>query len=351
MTSRERVYATLDFQGPDRIPRDLWALPAAFMGRDAAVRAITGRYPTDIGHIPFANNFQIDFYPLGTAVDAWGCEWLTLKEGIIGEVKRSPFEHGYDAMRDYAWPRCAQAPDWAAQVAAALAPREKFSLAWAGNLFERMQFLRGTENLYADLADDDCGEVYELRDRVTGLIRENVELLLTTGVDAIQFSDDWGSQRSLLIRPQRWREFFKPAYKELCDLVRDAGKRIFFHSDGWIADIYPDFIELGVDAINSQVWCMGMDMVAPYAGRITFWGEMDRQHLLPHGTAEQIRAAAAQMVATLYRNGGLIGQGEIDGLTSLENIEALLDGWRTGHETATDAPATEESWTMYGKGL
>ena len=327
MTSRERIYATLDFQGPDRIPVDLWALPAAFIGRADAVRAITGRYPSDLCGIPFNNNFQIDCYPRGTSVDAWGCEWLTLKEGLIGEVKRAPFGEGYDAMTGYAWPRRAQAPDWEAQVAATLAPREKFSVVWAGDPFERMQFLRGSENLYADLADDECDGVDELRDRVTGLIRENVELLVRTGVDAIQFSDDWGSQRSLLIRPQRWREFFKPAYKELCDLVLDAGKRIFFHSDGYIVDIYPDLIELGVGALNSQVWCMGLDTLAPFAGQITFWGEMDRQHLLPHGTPAEIRAAAAQMRQALYQNGGLIGQGEIDDLTSLGNIEALLDGW------------------------
>jgi len=189
-----------------------------------------------------------------------------------------------------------------------------------------MQFLRGTEALYMDLAEE-SDEVYELRDRLAAFYRGLAERWVKTDVDALNFSDDWGSQRALLIRPEKWREFYKPVYKELFAIARDAGKYVFFHSDGYIADIYPDLIEIGVSALNSQVWCMGLDTVAPYAGKITFWGELDRQHLLPYGTPADIHAAARQMKETLYRNGGLIGQCEIDHLTSLENAEAFFTAW------------------------
>ena len=65
-----------------------------------------------------------------------------------------------------------------------------------------------------------------------------------------------------------------------------------------------------------------------FRGRITFWGEINRQTTLPRGTPDDVRAGAATLREHLGTPaGGLIGQGEIDGLTPFENIEALLTAW------------------------
>lgn len=326
MNSRERVYATLNFTGPDRLATECWVLPIAFQGREAELHALLGRFPGDFGGISQRSVFDIDCYHLGAYIDAWGCEWYNIHEGIAGQVRHHPLSD-YANMASYPWPLAAVAEGWENAEGSLSAQSDKFTRANAGNLFERMQWLRGIENLYLDLADDECAEVYLLRDHIVAIMRANIERLVRFNVDGIQFSDDWGSQRGLLISPRKWREFFKPVYKELFDIVLDAGKKIFFHSDGYIADIYPDFIDMGVSAINSQVWCMGLDVVAPYAGQITFWGELDRQHLLPHGTPAEIKQAAHQMYHTLYRNGGLIGQQSIEEVWHLENVEAALSVW------------------------
>jgi len=328
MNSRECVYATLDFQGPKRLPFQQWALPSTWMGREEAVTALRQRYPGDFAGAPYRDPLAFpQAYTKGAHVDPWGCEWVMLQEGIAGEVKRSPLDD-YDRLSSYPWPLDAVEQGWEETAAGIAAQREQFIVAGGFNAFERMQFLRGPVNLYLDLADEDCSAVYELRDRLFAFYRQYVERWVTYDVDAVNFSDDWGSQRSLLISPAKWREFFKPKYQELFDIVLNAGKRIFLHSDGYIAAIYPDWIELGVSAINSQVWCMGLETLRPFAGRITFWGELDRQHLLPHGTPAQIRQAAQSMVDAFYRNGGLIGQCEVDHLTSLENIETALTCWQ-----------------------
>ena len=326
MNSRERVYATLNFTGPDRLATECWVLPIAFQGREAEMNALLGRFPGDFGGMSQRNVFDLAGYHVGTYIDPWGCEWHNLHEGIHGLLKHAPLED-YASMASYTWPLAAVAQGWEDAEASLAAQQDKFTRAFGGNLFERMQFLRGTENLLMDLADEACAEVYLLRDHVAEIMRANIERQVRYAVDSIQFGDDWGSQRGLLISPRKWREFFKPVYKELFDIVLDAGKKIFFHSDGYIADIYPDFIELGVSAINSQVWCMGLDVLAPYAGQITFWGELDRQHLLPHGTPAEIQQAARQMYQTFYRNGGLIGQQSIEQVWHLENVEAALAAW------------------------
>jgi uroporphyrinogen decarboxylase len=115
----------------------------------------------------------------------------------------------------------------------------------------------------------------------------------------------------------------------MIDKVKNAGKLVFFHSDGYIIDIIDDLIEMGVDALNAQVWCMDLEELGNrFNGRICFWGELDRQHIMPYGTPDDIHAAAQKMKACLSNPaGGLIGQAEPGLEVSLENIEAVLKSW------------------------
>jgi uroporphyrinogen decarboxylase len=146
-------------------------------------------------------------------------------------------------------------------------------------------------------------------------------------LDAFHFRDDWGTQQALMIRPALWRSFFKPAYARLFGLVRDAGKHVWFHSDGAIAAIVPDLIEIGVQVLNPQVDAIGRIKLATLsAGRICVEADIDRQHILPYGTPEDVRAAVrADIRAFGGPKGGYIGRGEAAGDVPLENLEALLD--------------------------
>lgn len=51
------------------------------------------------------------------------------------------------------------------------------------------------------------------------------------------------------------------------------------------------------------------------------------QMTLPHGTPEEIRACAKTMKELLYRNGGLISEGEVNRDVPLENIRTVLEAW------------------------
>ena len=59
----------------------------------------------------------------------------------------------------------------------------------------------------------------------------------------------------------------------------------------------PSQVEAGIEALGQQC-----------AGKITFWGEIDRQRLLPVGTRQEIRQAVTRVKDALYRNGGVIAQ-------------------------------------------
>jgi hypothetical protein len=99
------------------------------------------------------------------------------------------------------------------------------------------------------------------------------------------------------------------------------------HSDGHTLAIYPDMIELGLDAFNTQLFCMGVENLRPFAGKITFWGEIDRQWLLPHGTPADIDAAVRLVHANLWANGGCIAQCEFGAGARPENVRQVFASW------------------------
>lgn len=334
MDSRERVIRTLEFNNPDRLPVDLWVLPAARMEYGDKLEELLDSHERDIISLvgPFDHGFTKEYYEYGTFRDPWGSVWTNIQPGIIGEVKNPVFEE-YDEIDSYVAPTEQFVKEWedykdniAAQIVKA---REagKFVIGGWISLFERLQYLRGTENLYCDIALEE-EDMSTLIEHVMGYQRVYLKKWLEMDIDAVTFGDDWGSQRSLLISPDQWRKIFKPLYKELIDMIKAAGKKVFFHSDGYIMNLYPEFIEMGVDALNSQLWCMGVENVAEkYAGKITFWGEISRQTTLPHGTPEEIRECAKKMKELLYKNGGLIGESEVNRDVPLENIKTVLESW------------------------
>lgn len=335
MDSRERVMRTLEFRNPDKLARDLWILPAAKMEYKEELDKLVEESDLDIVSLvgPMDHGFTPEYYQRGTFKDPWGSVWHNIQPGVIGEVKEPVFEE-YDGVDTYVPPTEQFLTEWEQEkdsIAEKIKEKRKagkFIIGGWISLFERMQYLRGTENFYCDLALDE-EDMYTMIDRVMDFQRVYLKKWLEMDIDAVAFGDDWGTQISLLISKDCWKRIFKPLYKELIDMIKAAGKKVFFHSDGYIFDLYPEFIEMGVDAINSQLWCMGVEKVAEaYAGKITFWGEISRQTTLPLGTPEDVQKCADTMKKHLFVNGGgLIGQSEVNRDVPFENIKAVLNAW------------------------
>ncbi|MDF7824503.1 uroporphyrinogen decarboxylase family protein [Pontiellaceae bacterium B12227] len=333
MTSRERVYATLDFELPEgeRVPRQMWVLPWADENHPGSREALLKEFPEDIAHAPGYFTSPVNertvggMFKVGTYIDEWGCIFENRQSGIIGEVK-TPIVDDWEDTRRVHLPEEALTVD-VGQVNAFCGATDQFVIAGACQRpFERLQFIRGTENLYVDLALEEEGLTAFMKQMHEFHLKE-LEVWSRTDVDALFIMDDWGTQKSLLINPEMWRRVFKPLYKDYIDLAHAAGKKIFMHSDGYILDILPDLIELGLDAINSQIFCMGPEKLAAFKGQITFWGEMDRQHILPEGTPEEVNAAVASVYESLYAQGGVIAQCEFGPGAKPENIQALYAAW------------------------
>jgi uroporphyrinogen decarboxylase len=335
MNSRARVIATLQFKNPDRVPVDMWIHRATQLKYGKDLDALLEQCPLDIVRLfgPTDRNFYPEMSDVGDIKDAWGSTWRVLRQGINGEVK-IPAIDDISKVNAYKTPLEWLEKEWRKYDDAVVKKIEegrknnKFIYGGYIEIFQRMQFIRGTENLLYDLGGEP-ESVTILRDKVLEYFKKYLQYWLEKDVDAIYFSDDWGTQRSLLISPKMWREIFKPTYKEIMNIVKESGKYIFYHTCGHVLDLYPEFIELRIDAINSQLHCMGVENVAEkFAGKITFWGEMDRQNLLPYGTPQEIYRSASVIKDKLFVNGGgLIGHSVAGVDVPLENIKAILTCW------------------------
>jgi uroporphyrinogen decarboxylase len=357
MSSRERVRKALTFQGPDRAPRDLWALGTILRRYKAELETVLARFPGDITSAPvkwgqsqrgmiLTASSDGDDAPLvqvgagtelrhqiaaacmvGRYIDEWGSEWEVLEPGLVGEV-REPALSDWSRLDSYVPPyEILDGLDVWPSVAF-YEQTDRFVVAYSTvQPFQRLIFLRGFENLMLDLGYNST-ELLRLLETIHEYYVRELELLAHVSADAVQFKDDWGSETSLLISPQQWRRLFKPLYAEYCRIIHDAGKFVFFHSDGHISSIYADLIEVGVDAINSQLFCMDIEGLATqHKGSITFWGEIDRR-LLAFGSPADVRAAVQRVRRALDDGqGGVIAQLEWGNDTPRANVEAAFEAW------------------------
>jgi hypothetical protein len=289
MPPREVVRRAVQFQRPDRLPRDL---PEPY-GSDFA----------GVGMDP-----SPDARPK-SGVDEWGAVWENIGISNMGEVKSFPIQ-SWDDFDPAAAPDIREERRWTNLPGARERAGERFLLGHGISLYERAHFVRGLENLWCDIhaAPD------HLRRLLDCLVEMNlyaIERYADAGCDGYIFCDDWGLQDRLMIRPESWRQLWKPCYARIYGACHDAGLLTFLHSCGHIVDILDDLIEAGLDVIQmDQQENMGLDLLAArFAGRITFFNPVDIQQTMAHGTLEAIRAYARRMVGLLgSEKGGFIAK-------------------------------------------
>jgi len=330
MSSRNKVRRTLEFDSPPGIPRHLWLLPWAESNHPDTVRKLREEYPDDLVHAPDAYRVPLavegDPHRKGTYVDEWGCRFTNIQDGVIGIVKEAVLEDWND-LESLVCPEATLSLD-ADRINSFCRSTHRFVLAGSRvRPFERLGFLRTMEQALMDLLLQPP-ELEVLLSRIHRLYLKEVEVWAGTEVDGVCIIDDWGTQQGLLISPDLWRRIFKPMYRDYAEVARHHGKYVFMHSDGNIIDIIDDLIEIGIHALNCQIHCMGVETLGTrFRGRITFWGEIDRQHLLPYGSLMDIRKAVEEVHAQLYADGGVVAQCEFGPGARPENVLEVFKAW------------------------
>jgi len=315
MNARERVLIALHHEQPDMTP---WAFE--FTGHALAMLADyygdQRLIDPDFFDIWVGNHFRFveptgkgQFHGLEKEVepglwrDGWGVIWDT--RGLYGEgewgrpvncVLSEP------TLANYTFPDPPRPEDFAHYPRFIEENREYFIIGFEGHLFEVAYALRGMENLLMDLILNP-GFVHDLLEGITEYYLTFIDRSMKYGIDAFAFGEDLGSQTTgLIMGPKHWRTFFKPYMARMFARIKEAGKFVYMHSDGQIDAIFEDFIEIGLDIYNPDVY----EVKREYGDRLSFHGGIGIQELLPYGTPRQVKAEVRRLITEIGTDGGFI---------------------------------------------
>lgn len=165
-----------------------------------------------------------------------------------------------------------------------------------------------------------------------------VRFLDQTGdsLDVFGLCGDLGTQASLLISPELFAEMIKPYLKRVIDRARSHTEaRIFYHSCGNVVPLIEDLIDCGIEILNAiQVSAAGMDplrLKKDFGDRLVFWGAIDTQHVLPHGSEDEVAAEVKLRIDQLADGGGYI-LAPVHNVQDDVPVENILAMYRTGLE-------------------
>ena len=356
MTHRERVLSALAHRAPDRVPVDLGATYSTSINVRAysALRAWLGLPPEPspafllpraaqvIPGEDIVSQFGLDARPvvLGAAdrdpggslsketyIDEWGVTWTKPDQGHFINTD-GPFYRLVNPtvgdLEGYNWPD----PDNPGRYRG-LRERAKFLHdttdhavvlnLWVG-LVHLAEFVRGFAQWLEDLLANPAF-AQALMDRIAYFwVRGTERALAEAGefIDVVAIVEDLGTQQGPIIRPEVYRRMIKPHHRRMMGVVKQHGKRLFLHSCGAVTAFIPDFIEMGVDALNPvQVSAKGMDtktLKREFGRDLSFWGAIDTGIVLPYGTPDDVRAEVKRRIDDLAGNGGYI-------LAAVHNIQ------------------------------
>jgi len=177
------------------------------------------------------------------------------------------------------------------------------------SVFENAWYLRGMEQIYCDLAEEN-GIADWLFDRFMEQSMRCAAAAAKGGVDLIRFGDDVGTQRGMMMSVPFWRKHFKPRLKTIIRAAKEVEipPYVQYHSDGDISLIVDDLIEIGVDILNPvQPECMPIDEVAPrWKDRLAFSGMIGTQTTMPFGNVTDVFRAVSDCEKWIHKGARMI---------------------------------------------
>ncbi len=374
MTSRDRVLTVLNHEEPDRVPivigvsnatgikmqpyqrikriigvkapdKFLYQWPE--LGTAEVDEATMVRLHSDVRGV-------LDLEPAATrrrnqnrrphddCIDSWGSGQLEVTPGYwfpgihplidattVEELENYPY---WPDMNDPS--RVAHVADDARRLAA----QNEYAIMatpWLLFPFERAHAMQGMEAfllnmaMYPDFArallEKIAGYCKALMDRFLDELGDNV--------DIIKIGDDLGTQESLMISPQMYRDLLMPIHADFIEFIKArTSAKIFFHSCGDVFPLIEDFIDIGVDILNPIQTSSGkMSDLATLKKRfgrnIVFCGGIDSHRVLPYGSVEEVRQEVRRVIDLLGPGGGtMIGAVHtvMDDVPP-ENVLAMVD--------------------------
>lgn len=377
MTSRERLLTALDHRQPDRVPIDLggnqtgihkfaYEKLLARLGLNEEIvimdlvqqlakpsEAVLQRLRVDTRYIwaGGAASFkggvvkrERNGHVWNDFTDEFGITWsMPEEQPYYFDISHSPLAGlTLQQIKDYPFPKGDDPSRFKGLRDRALAIKRETPYAVvsgiSGVVYEFCWYLRGLENLFADMIEQP--EVFEaILDRTLKFWMDWFRLFLDEAgdvVDVIMIGDDLAGQGGPLFSPRIYRAIVKPRHKRLVQYIKSRTRaKLWYHSCGSIVTYLPDLLDNGIDIFNPvQISAKDMDpamLKARFGDKVVFWGGgVDSQHVLPRGTTEQVRENVRANLEAFKPGGGYVFNNvhNIQADVPPENIVAMWEAVR-----------------------
>ena len=363
-TRRRRVEYALAHKEPDRVPYDLGGTILTGIHEKAYRRLrqhlglpdapVTIEDPIQqlaLVHEDVKARLQVDVYGLNPSKsrgsntapwceegyeklqDEWGIEWWKPQEnGFYFDMRRHPLAEvdTIEGLAKFKFPDPLDPGRYEGMAKRADELTNHLQVAYvlgrnAPGIFEIALWMRGFENFYCDMVTNQAFAealldiIMEIKMKYWARALE----LVGPNVMMVSEADDLASQDRCLVSPDLYRKLIKPRHTKLFAFIKKQAQvpvKIFYHSCGAIAEVVPDLIESGIDILNPvQVSAKGMDTKAlkrNFGKDVTFYGGgVDTQHVLPHGSPQQVRDEVKRRIDDLAPGGGFV-------FNTVHNIQA-----------------------------
>jgi uroporphyrinogen decarboxylase len=352
MTSRQRVLAALNLRQPDRVPIDIGGSSATTIIGEAYERlkvhlgiaeetqymkrksrsvilskVIAERLRSDTRPLnPGSPDGSQDiFFPDGSFQDEWSVIWSKpegghynptgnpLREATLADLGRFPWPDPCNPGRVRGLRERARRLHEETDYAVVLSMPVGF--------VHQSQYLRGFENYLMDLIIN-VEFVEALMDRTLDFWLKLAEAVLNEVgpyIDVVLIADDVAFHDRPMVDLKRYRKMIKPRHAQMVELIkRKSHAKVLYHCCGAVKSLIPDFVEIGVDALNPvQVSSVGMDtaeLKASFGNQICFWGGIDTSRVLPTGSPDDVQTEVQQRIKDMASGGGYV-------LASVHNIQ------------------------------
>jgi len=338
MTHRERVINAIEFKPIDKIALECDVNAVAIYEHGEKIRELFKTIEGDFTPIsdekftmPSPEDFDRDGNYSRSNVDEFGITWEYKIFGIQGHPVKRPLDD-WSKLEEYQFPYPKALTEGDSELKALKAEYAKLKSngffikrGWVGFL-QQTTALRKFEDVLMDIYCQD-EHLYKLTDMLFEKSKIDIENLIKSDVDCIQFGDDFGMQETMMFSPEVFRDFYKPRFKELIKPIKKAGKKVHFHSCGHIKPILEDFKEIGVDSIWPQLTAYDLKELAAMCKdlQLAIAIHPDRSGITD-GTPDYVKRKMYEY-AEIFRpmEGGSWLYLEVDNGFPYENIEAMVE--------------------------
>lgn len=352
MTSRERVVAALHRTVPDRVPINYLANP----GIDQRLKEYYGLAAND--HAGLRQRLGVDFQGLGAPyvgprlhedipergirVDNYGIRrrWVEHGSGGYWDFCEFPLEHA-DEETVANWPM--PSPDDYDYAAVTRAAQQMGDLAvfvgGAGlpDILNGNGFLRGVEQTLVDMMIDEPAGIL-LAERRTAIQLEVIARTIEAAkgrVDFVWMGEDLGTQHSPLISMELYRRRIRPLHQRVIDMAKSFSLPTMIHCCGSSSWAFPDFIEMGIDAVDTlQPEATNMSpayLKSTFGDRLAFHGCISTAGPVSFGKPEDVVADCRRTLEIMMPGGGycFAPTHQLQDNSPVENVVAMYE---TAHE-------------------